>query len=143
MCISILVYSTTQHTAHSACCSSLSSPLLSLCPLLSPPSSLPLTNKVSRRLVMHAPPSVDEGELAVLHQRAADRAHRFVLLPPPPLEEGLLDVSKLTVRVLCKGEDDAVDDPANPGVLDGVVGAAVVLVDGLQPGGRGWGCGRG
>ena len=87
---------------------------------------------------MHAPPSVDEGELAVLHQRAADRAHRFVLLPPPPLEEGLLDVSKLTVRVLCKGEDDAVDDPANPGVLDGVVGAAVVLVDGLQPGGRGW-----
>jgi hypothetical protein len=93
---------------------------------------------VSRRLVMHAPPSVDEGELAVLHQRAADRAHRFVLLPPPPLEEGLLDVSKLTVRVLCKGEDDAVDDPANPGVLDGVVGAAVVLVDGLQPGGRGW-----
>jgi hypothetical protein len=53
--------------------------------------------------------------------------------PPPTLKKSLLDVRETTVRVVLECFDDGVQNVPDGGVLDGVVGAAEIFVDGFQP----------
>ena len=55
------------------------------------------------------------------------------LLPPPSLEKRLLDVDELAVLVLEQRRHERIQHVLNAGILDGVVGSDVVLVDGLEP----------
>lgn len=54
-------------------------------------------------------------------------------MPPPSLEERLLDVDKPPVPVLEQRRDQRVEHILDASNLDGIVGADVVLVDGLEP----------
>lgn len=59
-----------------------------------------VTDIVSGSFVVHAPTTVDELELAVQDQLAYDLFDLVVLLVPPALEESLLYVDKLAVRIV-------------------------------------------
>ena len=51
----------------------------------------------------------------------------------PSLEEGLLNLDEAARWVLEQREDRRRDDAVDVGVLDGVVGPVVILVDRLEP----------
>ena len=62
------------------------------------------------RLVVHAPAAVDELELPRRDQLLRERLRLGVGLGPPALEESLLDVDELAVRVPGQLLDDRADD---------------------------------
>ena len=66
--------------------------------------------EVRRRLVVHAPPAVDEREPPVHHERPDVRPRRRILLFPPPGEERHLGVYERTFRVLRELVHDAGSD---------------------------------
>ena len=84
-------------------------------------------------LVMHAPAAVDELPLAGRYKLLHVGPHRVALLPPPALEEGLLDVDELALRIALQSGDGRGEDMLYGCVLDVLVRADVVLVDGLEP----------
>lgn len=84
-------------------------------------------------LVMHAPASIGELKLPARDQLFGQRAGLLVLLPPPTLEEGLLDVRERAIRVLRQPLHDGVQDHVHICALNGFVLAGVILIDGLQP----------
>ena len=90
---------------------------------------------VRRGLVVHAPPTVDEGQPLLAHELSRQRLGLVRLRTPPPLEEGDLGVDKRALWILGERLDDRRNETADVGVLDRVVGTAVVLIDRLEPAG--------
>lgn len=88
---------------------------------------------VRRGLVVHAPAAVDKLEAVLRDEHANGRLHLLVLLAPPSLEEPLFDVDKAAVRVRHKLRDHRIEDVLDARVLDAVVEAHQVLVNGFQP----------
>lgn len=84
-------------------------------------------------LVVHAPAAVDELELPIGDQSSHDLLHLRRLSLPPHLEECLLDVDELSLGVELQLLHHGVEDVAHGRVLNRIVRAQIVLVDGLQP----------
>ena len=84
-------------------------------------------------LVVHAPAAVDELELSVGDESSHDLLHLRRLSLPPHLEEGLLDVDELSICIELQLLHDGVEDVAHGRVLNRIVRAQIVLVNGLQP----------
>lgn len=84
-------------------------------------------------LVVHAPAAVDELELSIGDQSSHDLLHLRCLPLPPHLEERLLDIDELSIGVELQLLHHGVEDVAHGRVLNRIVRAQIVLVNGLQP----------
>ena len=84
-------------------------------------------------LVVHAPPAVDKLQAALGDEGSNLGPSRGSLLTPPAREKGHLRVHEGFGGIGEEGVHDAGQDVANGGVLDGGVGAGVVLIHRLEP----------
>ena len=80
-------------------------------------------DKVRGRLIMHAPPTIRKRKRSTMYKFARGIAYGIIGFTPPALEEGLLYVRELALRVAIECADHAAQDGAHTCVLDGIVGA--------------------